>query len=208
LVKLRKKRLLGVIILKKLILLSFLLLLSACAEVRPTKIVVDIKNPDGDSLGTATLEEKAEGLNVGLDLKGLEPGPHAIHFHETGKCEPPDFESAGDHYNPEDKDHGLLNPEGAHAGDLPNIIADTDGTVLIEIMAPGVTLKEAKNTLFIKEGTSLVIHEKADDGMSQPAGDSGVRIACGVISLEEQMDKDKKKEKAVDIEERKKEEGK
>jgi Cu-Zn family superoxide dismutase len=198
----------GVISLKKWILLcSSLVVMSACAETRPTKIVVDIKNPDGDSLGQAILEEKAEGLNVGLDLKGLEPGPHGIHFHETGKCEPPDFESAGDHYNPEDKDHGLMNSEGAHAGDLPNIVAEADGTVLTEFMAPGVTLKEGKTTLFIKEGTSLVIHEKADDGMSQPAGDAGKRIGCGVINLEEQMNK-AKQEKAVDIEERKKEEGK
>jgi Cu-Zn family superoxide dismutase len=194
--------------LKKWILMCFfMLVLSACAEGRPTKIVVDIKNPDGDGLGTATLEEKAEGLNVGLDLKGLEPGPHAIHFHESGKCEPPNFESAGDHYNPEDKEHGLLNPEGAHAGDLPNIVAEVDGSVLTEFMAPGVTLREGKTSLFIKKGTSLVIHENADDGMSQPAGDAGKRIACGVISLEEQMNKDKTKE-AVDVEKKKKEEGK
>ncbi|MBM6618726.1 superoxide dismutase family protein [Bacillus suaedaesalsae] len=193
---------------KRLLLLSLLLLMSGCGEYTPTKIMIDIKNPDGDTMGTATLQEKATGLSVGLDLKGLEPGPHAIHFHQTGKCEPPDYESAGEHYNPEDKDHGLLNPEGSHAGDLPNIIAESDGTVLVELMAPGVTLKEGKTSLFIKEGTSLVIHEKADDGMSQPAGNGGKRIACGVISLEEQMNKDKKKEKVVDIDQRKKEEGK
>lgn len=193
---------------KRLLLLSFMILLSGCAEFRPpTKIMISLKNPDGDKMGTATLEEKAGGLSVGLDLKGLEPGPHAIHFHGTGKCEPPDFESAGDHYNPDDKDHGLLNPDGSHAGDLPNIIADTDGTVLVELMAPGVTLKEGKTSLYIKSGTSLVVHEKADDGMSQPAGNAGKRIACGVISLEEQLNK-KKEEKVVDVEMRKKEEGK
>lgn len=193
---------------KRLLMLSLMILLSGCAEFRPpTKIMISLNNADGDKMGTATLEEKAEGLSVGLDLKGLEPGPHAIHFHNSGKCEPPDFESAGDHYNPDDKDHGLLNPEGSHAGDLPNIIADTDGTVLVELMAPGVTLKEGKTSLYIKKGTSLVVHEKADDGMSQPAGNGGKRIACGVISLEEQMNK-KKDEKVVDVEERKKEEGK
>ncbi len=172
---------------------SITMLLSACGEVRPTRIEVDLKNADGDSLGSATLEEKANGLMVSLALSGLEPGPHGIHFHANGECEPPDFESAGDHYNPEEKDHGLLNQDGSHAGDLPNIVAKPDGTVAAEIMAAGVTLEEGKTTLYKKDGTSLIIHEKADDGMSQPAGNAGKRIACGVIDLEEQQDKEKTK---------------
>ncbi|MFZ3590610.1 superoxide dismutase family protein [Bacillus sp. DJP31] len=169
------------------------MLVSACAEVRPSKIEVDIKNPDGDSMGSATLEEQASGVKVSLALNGLEPGPHGIHFHANGDCEPPEFESAGDHYNPEEKDHGLLNQDGAHAGDLPNIVAKPDGTVAAELMAAGVTLKEGKTTLYKKDGTSLIIHENADDGMSQPAGNAGKRIACGVINLEEQQDKEKTK---------------
>jgi Cu-Zn family superoxide dismutase len=193
---------LGVNTLKKWIcFISITLFLSACGEVRPTKIDVELKNADGDSHGTATLQEKADGLMITLALKGLEPGPHGFHFHESGKCEPPDFESAGGHYNPDDKDHGLLNPEGAHAGDLPNIIAKPDGTVAAEIMAAGVTLEEGKTTLFKKDGTALIIHETADDGMSQPAGDAGKRIACGVIDLEEQKDKKEKAGKAEKMKE-------
>jgi Cu-Zn family superoxide dismutase len=202
--KLYKKTFLGVTSMKKLIfIISIAILLGGCADTRPTKIDIELKNPDGDSHGTATLTEKADGLQVTLALAGLEPGPHAIHFHEKGECEGPDFELAGGHYNPEDKDHGLLNPDGPHTGDLPNIIAEPDGTVVTEFMANGVTLKEGKTTLFPKEGTALIIHEKADDGMSQPAGDAGKRIACGVIDLEEQR---KNREKAGKAEEKKEEE--
>lgn len=204
--KLRKKGLLGVASMKKwIVAVSIAMLLGGCADTRPTKIDIELKNADGDSHGYATLTEKAEGLQVTLALKGFEPGPHAIHFHEKGVCEGPDFESAGGHYNPEDKDHGLLNPDGAHAGDLPNIIAEPDGTVMTEFMAGGVTLKEGKTTLFPKEGTALIIHEGADDGMSQPAGDAGKRIACGEINLEEQK---KNKDNAGKAEEMKEEEEK
>ncbi|WP_246945778.1 superoxide dismutase family protein [Bacillus pinisoli] len=188
---------------KWILLIGSAMLLSGCAETRPSKIDIELKNADGDSHGYATLTEKADGLQVTVALTGLEPGPHAIHFHEKGVCEGPNFESAGGHYNPDDKDHGLLNPDGAHAGDLPNIVAEPDGTVKAEFMANGVTLKEGRTTLFIKEGTSLIVHEKADDGMSQPAGDAGKRIACGVINLEEQK---KNKDKPGKAEEMKEEE--
>jgi superoxide dismutase, Cu-Zn family len=176
------------------IMLLILMVLGGCTEKRPTKIQVDLKNDVGDSLGTVELQEKADGLAVIVNLKGLEPGAHGFHFHETGKCEGPDFISAGNHFSPEDKAHGLLNPEGPHAGDLPNLIVGEDGTVQAEIMASGVTLKEGKNTLYQREGTAIIVHEKADDGMSEPAGEAGKRIACGVISLEEQQGKDKTKE--------------
>ncbi len=177
-----------------ILMIALVLLLSACVEeVRPTKIEVDIKNPVGDSLGSATLQELADGLKISLFLSGLEPGPHGLHFHANGECESPDFVSAGDHYNPDETEHGLLNQEGAHAGDLPNIIVKPDGTVAAEIMATGVTLKKGKSTLYTKSGTALIVHEKADDGMSQPAGDAGSRIACGVIDLEDQKAKEKTK---------------
>jgi superoxide dismutase, Cu-Zn family len=155
--------------------------LGACTEQPPTKLDIEMFNSFGDSLGTVKLSEQPEGVKIELNLEGLPPGEHAFHIHEKGSCKPPDFKSAGNHYNPDNKKHGLLHPKGAHAGDLPNLIVGEDGKVKAEILAPQVTLKEGKTTLLTKEGTSLVIHAKKDDGMTQPAGDAGGRIACGVI---------------------------
>ncbi|MEH7323347.1 superoxide dismutase family protein [Cytobacillus firmus] len=173
---------------RKGLMLGVFLLLSGCGEENITNTEVEMYNAAGDSLGTIKVQEQASGVKLTGDLSGLPPGELAIHIHEEAKCEPPDFKSAGNHFNPDNKEHGLLHPKRSHAGDLPNLIVEDDGKVKIDFMAPQVTLKEAKTSLLTKEGTSIVIHDGPDDGMTQPAGDSGERIACGRIS------KDKKEE--------------
>jgi Cu-Zn family superoxide dismutase len=121
-------------------------------------------------------------VKIHLEAKGLPPGVHGFHIHQTGKCEPPSFTSAGDHLNPTHKQHGFYNPKGFHAGDLPNIQVAADGTVRADVESKNVTLKKGEpNSLLRKGGTSLVIHEKADDYVTDPSGNSGSRIACGVI---------------------------
>ena len=167
---------------KKIWILIPLLFLVSCAGKPITKLDVEMYNTDGDSLGIIKMSEQASGVKLNVDLSRLPAGEHAIHIHDKASCKAPNFKSAGDHFNPNKKEHGLLHPKGAHDGDLPNLIVEDDGKVKAELMAAKVTLKEGlKMSLISKEGTAIVIHEKKDDGMSQPAGNSGDRIACGEI---------------------------
>ncbi|MGJ9458299.1 superoxide dismutase family protein [Oceanobacillus sp. CF4.6] len=146
------------------------------------EVLVSLKNAEDMLVGTATLTERDSGVSIHLEGENLPPGTHGFHIHETGVCEPPEFASAGDHYNPTGAKHGFDHPEGPHAGDLENIIVSDDGTVNVEVIADMVTLEQgAENTLLTDEGTALIIHSGADDYISQPSGDAGDRIACGVI---------------------------
>jgi Cu-Zn family superoxide dismutase len=140
----------------------------------------ELRNDQGKQVGTATLEETPHGVLMTVDLEGLPAGTHAFHIHEIGKCEPP-FKSAGGHFNPTHKQHGIRNPAGMHAGDLPNIYVPESGKLKFDVFATAVTLGKGENSLLDADGSSLVIHAGPDDYKSDPAGDAGARLACGVI---------------------------
>lgn len=155
---------------------------AAIEDEESEQVIVTLKNNEEDNVGTAVLQEVDEGVKITLEATHLTPGLHGFHIHETGACEAPDFESAGGHFNPTDAEHGLDNPEGPHAGDLLNIEVGEDGTVKEEIIADMVTLEKGQdNSLLDEDGTSLMIHSGEDDNKSQPAGNAGDRIVCGVI---------------------------
>src|ERR1051326_8956670 len=143
---------------------------------------VEIQDADGKSVGTAKIEKSGHGIKIEYNLKGLTPGEHAMPIHQTAKCEGPKFTSAGGLFNPAGKKHGLENPEGHHAGDMKNFTVKADGTAKGTLMDPDATLDEGSNSIFGNGGTALVIHAKADDMKSAPAGNAGDRIACGVIT--------------------------
>jgi Cu-Zn family superoxide dismutase len=140
-----------------------------------------LKDPKGNEVGQVTLTEVPTGVLLSLDLAGFPAGDHALHIHAVGKCEPPKFESAGPHFNPENKEHGLKNPQGPHAGDMPNIHIPKSGKVKIEVLNQMVSLS-GKNALLDDDGSAIVIHEGADDYTSDPAGHAGNRLACAALT--------------------------
>jgi Cu-Zn family superoxide dismutase len=161
---------------------ALLLATSATAFAQGPGASADLKTPSGQMVGTATFTQMSGGVHLQGKFMGLPPGTHGIHVHAVGKCDPPDFMSAGDHFNPTSKQHGLNNPRGAHAGDMPNLTIGSDGTGTIDAMLKDASLASGAGSLFGPDGTALVVHAMTDDEMTDPSGNSGGRIACGVIN--------------------------
>ena len=162
----------------------------ACASApsplnRVAAAYATIANAAGEQKGTAEIWQDMDKIvHVEVQLTGMPPGAHGIHFHMTGQCDGSSstpFATAGSHFNPLGRQHGLDNPAGPHAGDAPNFTANADGTAPDSFTTDRVSLKEGSTSLFDDDGSAIVIHAAADDQTSQPAGNSGARIACGVV---------------------------
>lgn len=165
-----------------LVVLAALLCSSvAFGQGAPKSAHADIVNAQGQNIGTAKIVPAKKGVKIEVGVSQLSPGKHGVHIHAVGKCEGPAFTTAGGHLNPDTKKHGKDNPEGPHAGDLLMIDVKADGTAKATLLDTMVTLGDGPNSLFHDGGTSIVIHEKEDDYKTDPAGNSGARIACGVI---------------------------
>ncbi len=145
-------------------------------------VSANLADAAGKDVGKVTLTPAKGGMLLRAELKGLPSGVHGFHIHAVGKCEPP-FQSAGPHFNPDPRKHGYHAEAGPHAGDLPNLHVPAGGAVTAEMLVPEISLAAgAKHSLADADGSSIVVHEKADDYKTDPAGDSGSRIACGVIA--------------------------
>ena len=146
------------------------------------KTNVELKDAQGKVVGNVILWDQGPGIGLELHLHDLTPGEHAIHFHQVPKCEGPDFKTAGGHFNPEGKKHGFDSPDGHHAGDMKNFTVDAQGKAAGRMEDKDVTLMDGPHSLLSNGGSAIVVHAKADDFKTDPSGNSGDRVACGVIT--------------------------
>jgi Cu-Zn family superoxide dismutase len=151
-------------------------------QSKPGSATAALRDARGRLIGQAIFTGLSDGVRIVMEVRGLPPGLKAVHIHERGQCDPPAFTSAGDHFNPGKTQHGLHNPAGPHAGDLPNIQIDEDGNGRLETMTPRVTLSSGPTSILDDDGSAIVVHGAPDDFKTDPTGNSGARIACGVIT--------------------------
>ena len=160
-----------------------LLCIMACCPIAwaVDQVEIPLKNEAGKDIGTAKLKQMKHGVGIRIEAKGLAPGEHALHVHEKGVCQAPDFKSAGEHFSPQRKSHGFDASSGPHEGDMPNLIVAENGTGHMEVVNTHVSLGKGPNSLLRGGGTTLVIHSGPNNFKSQPAGNAGDRVACGEI---------------------------
>lgn len=155
---------------------------SAMAATAAAAAHATLMDTTGKTIGEATFTQSGNTVTINATVAGLSVGEHGIHIHAVGTCEPPSFASAGGHFNPTGKQHGLENPNGPHAGDLPNFTVTAGDSAHYTATDDRITLDDGPNGLFDTDGSALVIHAGPDDNMSDPAGNSGPKVACGVIT--------------------------
>jgi superoxide dismutase, Cu-Zn family len=167
----------------KLIVIAAVLLPAGAAMAQQGRAAASLRNAQGQVVGEAAAAREGNVVRVHLNVRGFAPGTHGVHLHETGRCDAPAFASAGPHWNPTNHQHGRLNPQGAHLGDLPNLEvgANGSGRISFAVPVPAGTAAGA-NPLLDVDGTALVIHATADDLRTDPSGNSGARIACGALT--------------------------
>lgn len=157
--------------------------LPAGAIAQPGRAGASLRNAQGQVIGTVSAARDGNVVRIRLNVHGAAPGTHGVHLHSVGRCDAPDFASAGPHWNPTSHQHGRLNPQGPHLGDLPNLVVGANGSGRLDfaVPVPAGTVAGA-NPLLDADGTAVVIHAAADDLRTDPSGNSGARIACGVLS--------------------------